>query len=104
MKKVCLYYHYPIAINEAWDVSKAVDIYKNYDIIVFGDECNAPNQEVYFSTVQIIKILRSDYPDIEIFEQVPCTTSGGGKNLSTHQIKALIDSWHDITLIGIFYY
>lgn len=68
MKKVCLYYHYPIAINEAWDVSKAVDIYKNYDIIVFRDECNVPNQEVYSSTVQIIKILRSDYPDIEIFE------------------------------------
>lgn len=67
MKKVCLYYGYPIAINEAWNVSKAVDIYKNYDIIVFGDKYNAPNQEVYSSAVQIIKILKSDYLDIEIF-------------------------------------
>ena len=102
-KKLCLYYGYPIAINKAWNVNGAVNIYKNYDIVVFGDNYNKKDHEAHADTVKIIDRLRTEYPQIEVFGYVPCAFKGGTKNLSTEEIKELIDLWADIGVTGIFY-
>ena len=57
MKKVCLYYHYPIAINEAWDVSKAVDIYKNY-VTIQPSRKEYHKKECSFSEVLLVNVMK----------------------------------------------
>lgn len=103
IKKVCLYYGYPTAIGGAWSVDGAINIYKNYDIVVFGDEYNDPNHEQNTDLKNIIARLKKEKPSIEIFGYVPTAVQGGTKNLSTGAVKTLIGLWHTMGVTGIFY-
>lgn len=100
-EKVLIYYGYPVAIQSAWQPEKAISIYKNYDLIVFGDTYANPEHEVFESTVQIFSGLKYNYPSIKLVGYVPI---GGelGANLSIQQIKTKIDEWASINADGIF--
>lgn len=102
LKKVCLYYGYPNAICGSWDIENSISIYKDYDIVVFGDNYNDPTHEAHADMVLIINGLKAKYPKIQIFGYVPCAAQGGTKNLTTEQIKAEIDKWAALKITGVF--
>ena len=103
-EKVMLYYGYPNAINESWDVNNSAAIYKDYDICIFGDGYCLPSHEAYAETVQIFSIMKSIAPNTRIVGYVPIGVKfvGEDSNLSMEQMKARVDAWKKIGAHGIF--
>lgn len=102
VKSTCLYYGYPIAINDLWNEDKAAEFYSKYDIIVFGDGYQQTSHETHLSTVDIITKIKVLNPDVEIFGYVPI---GGslGRNLTTEEIETGVDEWKATGATGIFF-
>ncbi|MDO4327134.1 MAG: hypothetical protein Q4E24_14060 [bacterium] len=104
MEKVLLYYGYPIAINGAWSVENACNIYKNYDICVFGDEYNNPTHETHNDTQMIFDRLKVMAPETRLVGYVPIglDPSWEDSNLSMEELKQRVDWWVDMGVNGIF--
>lgn len=104
VEKVIIYYGYPVGINNAWSVDAAVDVYKKYDICVFGDTYELPDHEVYSETVEIFTRLKEENPDIRLVGYVPIGAQNIGEDsgLSITEIKRRIDLWKNIKADGIF--
>ncbi|MED1915666.1 hypothetical protein P4V64_10140 [Bacillus thuringiensis] len=103
LKQLLVYYGYPISINGTWNVDRAVSIYKNYDLLVFGDRYQFPAHSSYTDTIKIIAKLREEKPSIEIFGYVaiglaPSSTN----NLTIQEIKERVDLWKNAGATGIF--
>lgn len=104
IEKVLLYYGDPVAIGGTYNVSGAVNIYKNYDIVILGDTYQSPSHEVYDDTVAIIKELSEKYPEIRIVGYVPIGLHPDWteSNLDMDELKRRVDQWSDIGAKGIF--
>ena len=104
IEKVLLYYGYPIAINGAWNVDNAVNIYKTYDVVVFGDTYQNPEHTVYSDTVAIISRLAEVAPNVRVVGYVPIglDKSWADSNLSMDELKNRVNQWHNIGAHGIF--
>lgn len=103
-EKVILYYGYPIAINGAWSVENAVNIYRTYDIAIFGDEYNDPSHEAYADTLAIFQRLKEVSPETRLVGYVPIglDPSWPDSNLTMGELKLRVDWWLDMGVDGIF--
>lgn len=103
-EKVMLYYGYPNAINGSWDVNNSANIYKDYDVCIFGNKYCLPTHEAYAETVQIFNILKQISPDTKIVGYVPIGVQnvGGDSNLSMSELKSRVNAWVEIGVDGIF--
>lgn len=90
-----VYYGYPIALNGLYNVDAVIAAISKYDIWVCGDTYQHPTQEVYASTVQIIKGVRAK--GTKVYGYVPM----GFSQTNAQKIEG-IDQWHDIGVDGIF--
>lgn len=104
IEKVLLYYGWPNAINGSWDVNNSANIYKEYDICIFGDGYELPDHEAHEDTVAIFAKLVADAPDTRLVGYVPigALEENEESNLSIEEIKYRIDCWYDIGANGIF--
>ena len=104
MEKAIIYYGYPISINSSWEVENAVNIYKTYDIVVFGDEYQNPEHTQYESTVAIIQRLIEVAPNIRIVGYVPIgmVPDSHDSNLPMEELKSRVDEWVALGAQGIF--
>lgn len=104
IEKVLLYYGYPIAINGAWNVEDAVNIYRTYDVVVLGDTYQNPEHDTYEDTVAIIKKLAEVAPDVRVVGYVPIglDKSWEDSNLTMDELKLRVNQWNDIGVHGIF--
>lgn len=104
IEKVLLYYGYPIAINGVWDVEDAVNIYRAYDVVVFGDTYQDPEHSVYESTVAIIQKLAEVAPNVRVVGYVPIgmVPNSHDSNLPMDELKHRVDQWNAIGVHGIF--
>lgn len=100
-EKVLIYYGYPIAITSAWSVDEAVLVYKDYDVVVFGDEYFEPDHEVYAQTAAIMQKLTESYPKVKKTGYVPIGGSEGA-NLTMAELKRRVDLWQALGVQGIF--
>ena len=103
-EKVMLYYGYPNAINNSWDVNNSASIYKNYDVCIFGDGYCLPTHEAYADTVKIFSILKKTAPQTRLVGYVPIgvRNAGSGSNLPMETLKARVDAWVEMGADGIF--
>ena len=103
-EKVMLYYGYPNAINNSWDVNNSANIYKDYDVCIFGDGYCLPTHEAHAETVEIFRILKRISPDTRIVGYVPIGVQnvGSDSNLSMDELKRRVDLWKAIGADGIF--
>ena len=103
-EKVMLYYGYPNAINNSWDVNNSANIYKDYDVCIFGDGYCLPTHEAHAETVEIFRILKRISPDTRIVGYVPIGVQnvGSDSNLSMDELKRRVDLWQSIGADGIF--
>jgi hypothetical protein len=99
-----LYYGYPIAIGESWNVEQAANIYSGYDVVVLGDTYQNPEHTVYAETVAIIKRLAEIAPKVRVVGYVPIglDESWEDSNLSMDELKLRVDQWSAIGAHGIF--
>lgn len=103
LKHLIVYYGYPVSINGAWNVDTAVSIYKNYDLIVFGDRYQFPTHSSYTDTVKIIAKLRQEKPSAEIFGYISIGLApAAADNLTIQQIKERLNLWKTAGVTGIF--
>lgn len=104
IEKVLLYYGYPIAINGAWNVENAVNIYRTYDVVVLGDTYQDPTHPVYADTVAIIRRLSEVAPEVRVVGYVPIglDKSWEDSNLTMDELKHRVDQWDTIGVHGIF--
>jgi hypothetical protein len=104
IEKVLLYYGYPIAINGVWNVEQAVNIYRTYDVVVFGDSYQNPEHDVYADTVAIIQRLAEVAPNVRVVGYVPIGLDENleDSNLSMDELKLRVDQWNNIGVHGIF--
>lgn len=104
LEKVCIYYGYPVGIGNSWSVEGALAIYKGYDIVVFGDTYELPEQEVYAETVEILKRLAEEAPKTRCVGYIPIgdleETEYSG--LTMQELKRRVDLWANIGAKGIF--
>ena len=103
-EKVMLYYGYPNAINNSWDVNNSANIYKDYDVCIFGDGYCLPTHEAHAETVEIFRILKRISPETRIVGYVPIGVKnvGSDSNLSMDELKNRVDLWQAIGADGIF--
>ncbi|SFI20465.1 cadherin-like domain-containing protein [Nitrosomonas sp. Nm34] len=126
-KNIAIYYGMPSLVNGAnGNVSTAVDVFNDYDAVVFGDSLQFPQytgafgQIPYFGcdqnshfdhdlTQQIIKQLQPPSGKTQVYGYV----SIGGENtarqcngipvpLTVDEMKERIDAWANMGVVGIF--
>lgn len=104
IEKVLLYYGYPIAINGVWSVEGAVNIYRNYDVVVLGDEYQSSDHPEHESTAAIIQRLLEVAPNTRIVGYVPIgmVPDSLDSNLPMEELKARVDEWTAMGVHGIF--
>jgi hypothetical protein len=101
MKKVLIYYGYPIAIHGAWSVNSAVAAYQGYDLVVFGDLYNDPEHDSYEDTCAIMTELKRVKPHIQLVGYVP-VGNNATLSLSEEEIIQRIDWWSTMGADGVF--
>ena len=98
-KRLLVYYGYPIAYKDIWDVDSVVnEISNNYDIYVVGGGYQVPSHEAYATTVQIISALRAR--GVLVYGYVPIGQNTSG--LTVPQMQTSVDQWVTIGVDGIF--
>lgn len=104
MERVCKFYGYPIAINSAWNIETAINIYKDYDILVLGDNYQNPEHVQHENTKAIVQGLRSRYPAIKIFGYVPIgrDPEWNDSSLGLDEIQRRINNWKTTGATHIF--
>lgn len=102
LEKVCIFYGYPISISGYWSVESAVEIYQNYDIVVYGEGYNNPSHEAYEDTVNIVNTLIIRSPELKIYGYVPCAADKKNDKEKIKKIKENIELWKRIKVSGIF--
>lgn len=101
MEKALIYYGYPIAISGSWSTDEAVLIYKDYDIVVFGDEYFEPDHESYAETAAIFQKLSESYPKVKKAGYVLIGGSEGA-DLPMEELKRRVGLWRALGVQGIF--
>jgi hypothetical protein len=99
-KSLLIYYGYPVAYNNLWDVSLVIEeIAAHYDIYVIGDGYQDPAHSSYADTQLIVAGLLAK--GIEIYGYTPI---GGqyGANRPISEIETQIDQWEALNVNGHF--
>jgi hypothetical protein len=107
IEKVILHYGEPAFICDVSSVNDAVNIYKNYDIVIFGDQYQIPEPEsnpYYDNTVSLIQKIHEDYSSIRIVGYVPIGMHPDWEDscLLMTELKERVDQWFNIGANGIF--
>lgn len=127
--KLAIYYGFPSLVNgSAGDISKAIDEFDDYDIVVFGNGLENPNHSDHTNTVAIINNLQISPNPTAIFGYIPIgvktdflsktmlqhnikiwaawgvfgITLAPAVNLSRSDIKDRVDAWAKMGVAGIF--
>jgi len=83
-KKLAIYYGWPIAVNGKWSVSEAVDVFNDYDIVIFGEGLEDPSHPQYLSTNDIIS-----QTNAKIYGYVDAT-------LNSTNFESKVNNWCDM--------
>jgi len=98
-----LYYGYPKSINSVGTINGAIDIYKQYDLVVFGDGLELPAHPAHADTVAIFSGLKTAKPNIQLFGYIQIGMDGStGSDLTMAEMEALVDQWETTGATGIF--
>lgn len=101
MEDLAIYYGYPSYVNGAnGNVTKAVEAFKPFEVIVLGDTVEFPSHDDYSNSKQMIAKLIANKN--KVFGYVPIATANGGDNLSITEMKKRIDQWKTMGATGIF--
>lgn len=93
LKKLAIYYGWPSTVNATYTVAGAANVFKDYDMVIFGDGLESSNHADHQNTVDIIN--HADMVNTDVYGFV-----NGTDSLST--IKKSIDKWSTMGIVGMF--
>lgn len=100
-KYLCIYYGWPSLVNNSkGNTNTAINVLKNFDVIVFGDGLWKSTHGDNLKTKTIINGLKSIKPSIKIFGYIDVSTTI--QNLSITQLQDAIDGWKLMNVTGVF--
>lgn len=100
-KSLCIYYAWPSTVNGSnGNTAAAINIFKDFDLIVFGNGIWQTTHGDNTRTKAIIAGLKSIKPSIKIYGYIDVSTTI--QNLSESQLKAAIDGWQQMGVNGVF--
>lgn len=98
-----VFYGYPSLINGSnGNIASALDVFKNYDLIILGAGLEKPSHDDHIKTKQIIQNLKEINPDIEIFGYTNLGTLNTSPIFTDEELKQYIDDWTSMGVTGIF--
>lgn len=92
-KKLAIYYSYPSSVNATFSVAGAVNVFKDYDVLVLGDTLQEESHPDHANTVAIIN--DPLMANTKVFGYVNSV-------LSLNEIQNKIDQWYPMGVSGIF--
>lgn len=96
-----IYYAWPSAVNGSnGDINSAISVFKNFDILVFGDGLWKTAHGDHAKTQQIISGLKSINPAIRIYGYIDVGVST--QNLPIATLTQAIDNWASMGVTGVF--
>src|SRR5437016_9884185 len=90
-KRLAIYYGYPSGVNGTFTVPGAINVFKDYYLIVFGDGLEAVSHPDHANTVAIIAGLTNS----KVYGYIDST-------LSITTLQTNIDNWALMGVAGIF--
>ena len=90
-KKLAIYYGWPSAVNATYTVSAAIAVFKNYNILVFGDGLQDVTHPDHANTLAII----AGIPKTKVYGYIDSV-------LSLETLRPKIDNWKEMGVAGIF--
>jgi len=92
-KKLAIYYGFPSGVNGTFSVAGAANVFKDYDLVVFGDGLQDPGHPDHQNTEDIIA--HPDMSSTNVYGYIDST-------LTLNDIQNKIDQWYDMGIAGIF--
>ena len=97
--KVIIYYGYPIAVNNCWNIEEAAQYFSYFDLIVFGDMIATPSHAEYENTREIIDKIYELKPSALIFGYIDIGVRTS--NHSIERLRELVDVWSNMKVKGV---
>lgn len=100
-QKVLIYYGWPSAVNvSGGNVSSAVSVFNQFDIIVLGNTLQNTGHPDYTKTLQIIDNLVKNGK--KVYGYIPTGNREGDTRFTSEQLKQETDKWKVMGVTGIF--
>lgn len=103
-EKLAFYYGFPSRVNDSGgDVKKATQVFKDYDIVVFGNTLDSPANQDHAAAETIVHNLKAD--GTRVYGYVDLCYEGGNycSSLPLSEIYASTDRWAAMGVKGIFF-
>lgn len=101
-KYLCIYHAWPSVVNGSnGNTTNAINVFKNFDIIVFGNGIWNVTHGDNANTKTIIAGLKAIKPSIKIFGYIDVSTTLAN-SLNETQLKMAIDGWQQMGVNGVF--
>lgn len=103
MKKALIYYGYPSCVNESYDINKAINSFKSYDLIVFPGSKRS-FKSIEFDTHEDHEKSKTIFKNLknESFGYIACGNREFDSHWSLEEIQTLIKLWKEMEVYGIF--
>jgi hypothetical protein len=92
MKKLAIYYGYPSTVND-YTINGAVDVFKVYDLLVFGKDLEKNTHPDHNNTELIIN--HQDMANTEVYGYIDTS-------YSNNKMKNRVNKWKNMCVAGIF--
>lgn len=91
-KKLAIYYSWPSSVNGTYTVAGAINVFKDYELLVLGAGLEDPSHGDHINTKDIIKGLSTN---TKVYGYIDAT-------LALADIQTKIDKWATVGIYGIF--
>lgn len=97
-KKLAIYYGYPSLVNGSkGNLKAAIEVFNDYDLMVFGDELQDSGHPDHTNTATIISHLKTSPNNTAVYGYIPL-----GTGLPMSEIQTRVDAWKAMGVKGIF--
>ncbi|MGH2626856.1 MAG: hypothetical protein ACRDHY_09425, partial [Anaerolineales bacterium] len=99
--RLAIYHGFPSLVNaSSGDPAAASEVFKDYDVVVFGDGLQDPSHPDHANTAAIIANLRTPPNATAVYGYIPIGVTTA--NLSSEEIQGRVDAWRAMGAAGIF--
>jgi hypothetical protein len=93
-ERLCIYYGIPQNVNSLFDPEQAAALFSRWDLIVFGQPMQDPNDVNHAGAVTTIARIQTMNPRARVFGYVSIAVANGASAALTDQeVRARIDAW-----------
>jgi hypothetical protein len=101
-ERLCIYYGIPQNVNSLFDPEQAAALFSRWDLVVFGQPMQDPNNVDHAGAVETIARIRAMNPRAVVFGYVSLAEANGvSAPLTDQQVRDQIDAWQATGVTGM---